>query len=320
MVSRAAFAALLFTLSFLFYSDAISVPILVIASLLGGVFTAFTQAATQTYIFDIVGRERLSNAVALNATGSSLGQMGGPSLGGLLIAVFGVGATYLAGGSGYVIGLLALLFVRVPGKTARGGRSSLFQDVVEGLRYVRKDATVAWVLGLAPLTLFGGAMFALRPVFAREVLDVGSVGFGLLATSFGVGSLVASSLVGVFGLPKRRGITIIIAQIAWCIWMLLYSVNSWFPAAMAIEFCMAFGPQVWTATTQTVLQTQVPEEMRGRMVSLLFTAIQAFFVGQLLGGLVADLTSDRMALAILGAAPLPVYLYALLFAKPLHRI
>ena len=159
---------------------AAEVWILLLSVGLSAVFLAISQPASQSYVFDIVGPRRLMTALALNAMATGVFQILGPSAGGGLVAAVGSRATYLVGGAGFVIGALLLFAIPIRGKTTGGpSQVSFSTDVLETARHLRRDPLLIWVLLPATLiTMFAGAILALRPVFAREVLDVGASGLG----------------------------------------------------------------------------------------------------------------------------------------------
>ncbi len=320
IVGRGALFVISVVMTILVLSDYVQIPHLLAAALVAGAVLAFVQPATQSYVYDLVGRDRLGNAVALNATATSLATLVGPSIGGVMIVTAGIGSAYLLSSGGYLAGVAVLALIPILGKPTMSHRSSFFQDMIEVFRIVKTNPTMRWILFCAFFALFAGSVLAMRPVYAKDILEVGGVGYGLMFTAFGAGAIVSSAVIASVGLRRRAALMIPIALVIWCIGMVTYAFSRNFALTLGCEALMGAAAQLWMASAMTATQIAVPEELRSRAVSLVFMVLQLAFVGWLLGGFLADAFGATFAVAFSGAIPIPFLLYAILFGKPLRSV
>jgi MFS family permease len=316
---RLGFTMVMVVMGLLVVTDAVRWWHLLLASGISSIFLALSQPATQTYVYDLVGRERLTNAIALNSMATGVFLIAGPSMGGALVATIGPQGTYFAGGFGYFIGALLLLTIPVLGKTAGiPQRSSFAHDIAEGARYVRRDPLLPWFFLAASVTFFCSAIITLRPVFAKEILMVGPVGLGWMGAAFGAGSLVGSLFVAALGERlKLKGLTMLLSCLGWCMSKVIYSQSHWFPLNLGLEFGMGLVPPFWVAAAMTILQVRVPEHLRSRVMAVHFMVLQFSQINGLTAGLMADHLGDRMALLLMGAIPGSIIVLMLVFSRKL---
>ena len=316
--SRVGFALVMAVMGTLVFAGEAEVWHILVSVAVSGCFFAISQPATQTYVFDLVGPERLMNAIALNTIGTGVFQILGPSVGGGLVDAIGPEGTYFAGGAGYALGAVALLAIPVPGKTAAASAPKSFaRDLTDGVRYLRRDPLLRWIFLAASGTFFCGAMLALRPVFARDILDVGASGLGWLGAAFGLGNLVGSLLIlGLGDRLKLKGLAMILPPLSWVTCMAIYSQSQWFPLNLWLEFQMGLSPPVWLTAVMTILQIRVPEQFRSRVIAVHFMILQSVQLNWIVAGYTADALGDRTALLIMGLIPAVVLTAMLIFLKP----
>jgi predicted MFS family arabinose efflux permease len=274
-----------------------------VESLVVGLMMSLTEPATQTFVFDIVGRDRIQNAVALNTMGTGLARMGGPSLAGVMIAVVGVTTTFFSASAGLVAACALFLTIPIMGHGS-ATKTTVLGELRSGLGYVRSNPAVMLVLFSCMAALFNGSLVAMRPIFARDVLHVGGAGFGVMAAFAGVGSIIGAVVTAIMPQTKYPGIQTVVSMLFFAATLFLYSFAFSYPYILAIEFLNGFAGQFWQVSIFSGLQISVPEEMRGRIIGLVFTCAQLGFVGQLGVGVLADLTSDRLAMGVFGAVPM----------------
>jgi len=304
IAGRSVMLAIVLVLAALVATDLARIWHLVVAALGMGLLMALMQPATQTYVFDIVGRERVQSAVALNSAGTGMAQMAGPALGGALIAVGGVTGAYLSTAAGLLVGVVALAMIPVLGRTTSARERSPWQDLREGFAYVRRTPAVLLVLIVCSLSVFNGTISVMRPVFARHVLDVGSVGLGIMGTTLGLGTVMGAVVLSALPPFRRPGLAIAASMGLYALCLFLYAFAFSFAYILVIEFLLGVASQAWNISTFSGLQTAVPEHIRGRVVSMVFMAVQLLFVGQLAIGVLADAVGDQLALGIFGLTPL----------------
>ena len=302
LLIRARFGAagIAFLVAGLITTQAITLWQIVVLAILAAGVQASALPATNTYLMDLVGRQRLLNANALNGTAMHLGTIIGPAVGGVIIASLGVGAAFYLIGGAYLVACLVLLRIHGPGKPRPGRDTSLLRDLLDGLVYVRRTSHVAWLLGLAVVALFAAIFMPLLPVYARDVLHVGSQGYGALMGAWGIGALVGSGWLIMAGEVRRKARLLVLGSLLWSAGMIVFGFSRSFPLSLACLFVMGFAPPLWMNTMRTVLQTSVPEDMRGRVMGILTMTMQVVSLGWLLGGALATAFSNEVALVIGG--------------------
>src|SRR5207302_1061220 len=153
----------------------------VVVGILLGVVRSFDQPSRQGLLPMLVPREEIPLAVPLGNLVWQLSRMLGPAVAGLLIAFMGIGQTYLVAAGGFLVALTLFSLIDLPQTPARAGSRGIGHDILEGLRYVRTDELCAWLLGMTFFnSVFGLSYQIIMPVIARDVLHVGSDGFGFL--------------------------------------------------------------------------------------------------------------------------------------------
>lgn len=304
---RVTFALLMGVMAALVATGRVEVWHLFISVGLSGMLMAFSQAATQTYVYDIVGKERLINAIALNSLATGAFQAIAPSAGGAIVASIGAQGTYIAGGAGYFLG--AILLTRIPIKgapvQARAAGSvfiSTVRDIREGVRYIKRDRLLPWYFYVVFCGFFGSGIFVMRPVFAKDVLEVGATGLGWLSAMWGFGVLFGSIAVAAFGARiKYYAAVVVLMQLGFGIFEMGYSQSRWYSLTLGLEFTMGIFSALWVTSGLTFIQSVVPGEFRNRVLSVQFALQGLSNVNWYFTGKLADTTSDRTALFVMAA-------------------
>jgi MFS family permease len=276
--------------------------IFVLASLLGAV-NAFDLPARQAFVIEMVGRRDLINAIALNSSIVNGARMVGPAVAGVIVAAFGEAWCFLFNAVSYVAVLAALLSMRVPRRAAVHDPRSAIENIVEGFAFVGRTPPIrALIVLLALVSLMGMPYAVLMPIFADRILNGGPRGLGLLMAATGIGALAgALSLTvrkSVFGLGR----VVAIASGAFGVSLILFSFSRsfWFSAALLIP--AGFSMMVQMASSNTLIQSMVPDQLRGRVMavySMMFMGMAPF--GAMFAGLVAERVGAPATVAIGGA-------------------
>jgi predicted MFS family arabinose efflux permease len=281
--------------------------LLTICAVLGCV-NAFDIPARQTFLTDMVGKDDLMNAVALNSSMFHAARMVGPALGGLVIAAAGEGWCFFANGLSFLAVLVSLLLIRVPPQAAppSGG----WRRLLEGLRYVVETPPVRAVLLLLGLVSLTGTPYSvLLPVFAREILHVDARGLGWLMAAGGVGSLTGALILASRPRPATLAVAIRRAAAIAGLSLVVLSQSRSFGLSAAALVGIGFGITTQLASTNTLLQIRVPDAVRGRVMSvyaMMFMGVMP--IGALVGGAIAERIGAPLtvtaggACCVLGAA------------------
>ncbi len=257
-----------------------------------GLTDSLDQPTRSAFIVELVGREDLPNAVALNASMANLARVVGPGLGGVIIAARGVRALFLLNGLSFLAVLVALALMRsgallapAPRPDGAGGQQSTWESLREGLAYVRGMPAAALVIVVVGLVLLFGANFdVVLPLFASGVLRVGATGFGALFAAMDVGALIGGLwLAWSHRPPTIRGI--LIGTLAFGVLEALFAVSHVYGLSLALIAGVGATEAVFGAQAITALQSLAPDHLRGRVVSVyIFCFTGSIPVGYLLAG------------------------------------
>jgi len=297
MAARTGLFVLAVLTAILIYTHSIQVWHILALAVLTGIVMAFNGPATQTFIYDLVGEDSLLNAISLNNAALNLASIAGPSIGGVLVGALGVAGCYLVAGGGNLAAVLFLTLIPVVGLT--GVRSfSLGKDVMDGFAYVRSDKRVLWLLcfsGVPPI--FASAVGTLMPIFARDILQVGAKGLGLLMSMSAFGALLGVLIVASLGNMRRKGQVFLWSGLIWCMAAVIFALSRWFSLSMACQFIMGVTGATWGVALSTLLMVLVPDEVRGRVMSIHMMTMNITPLGQMLAGGLASFLGAPAAVA-----------------------
>jgi predicted MFS family arabinose efflux permease len=247
-----------------------------------------------------VGKDDLMNAVALNSSAFNAARIVGPAIGGILIGGVGIAACFFLNGVSYVAVLAGLVAMRLPAWSPPPLAGDGLARFREGARFILGDrATRALVLNTALLSIFGFPYLVLMPVFARDVLHVGAAGLGFLMASVGIGAVVAALGVAAFGRRLPKGRLLVWGGPAFGLAIAAFALTPWVPLAVGILVVSGGAMIANNAVTNTLLQTIVPDGLRGRVMG----AYTFVFVGMApLGAYQAGWLAERLGVQVAVAA------------------
>ncbi|MCR9094306.1 MAG: MFS transporter [bacterium] len=301
------------TTALLVYAGALEYWGLVAIGVVGGALASVLGPATQTFVVDVVGRNRTQHAVTLNSIGSSFGTVGGAALAGVLIGAVGVVGTYLIAAVGVIVSAFAVLRIPTLGRAERSERTSLGRDLREGFAYVRERPALMLALLACAMAIFNGAIGPMRVIFAKYVFEAGPSGFGAMSAAHGIGTMGAALFLTLRPPTKNFGLLITGTMFLYAVGILLFSFAFSFEYILAVELFLGVVGQAWNICAMVGFQLVVPPEMRGRVLSMVLTLAQLGFVGAGLVGLLADAVGDQLAVGIFGAIPTTLLALQLLF-------
>ncbi|MEM9174747.1 MAG: MFS transporter [Myxococcota bacterium] len=286
---------------------------LVAIGVVGGALASVLGPATQTFVVDVVGRQRTQQAVTLNSIGSSFGTVGGAAIGGILIGAVGVVSTYLIAAAGVVLSALAVLSIPMRGRSERSERTSLGRDLREGFAYVRERPALMLALLACAMAVFNGAIGPMRVIFAKYVFEAGPGGFGAMSAAHGIGTVAAALFLTLRPPTRNFGLLISGTMFLYAVGILAFSFAFSFEYILAVECFLGIVGQAWNICAMVGFQLVVPPEMRGRVLSMVLTLAQLGFLGAAVVGLLADAVGDQLAVGIFGAIPTTLLGLQLLF-------
>ncbi|HEY6290136.1 MAG TPA: MFS transporter [Terriglobia bacterium] len=289
-------------------------------SLLQGAVNAFDMPARQAFVIEMVeAREDLANAIALNSSMVNASRLVGPSLAGLVIAAAGEGYCFLLDGISYIAVIVSLLLMHLSRTPPKTRTESVLTELKRGWKYVAGFIPIrAILLLLALVSLVGMPYTVLMPIFAAKILHGGPHTLGFLMGASGVGALV-----GAFVLARRQSVVglgrnIPLAAGIFGLALMCFSLSRWFGLSLLLMVVTGYGFMQQMASSNTILQTIVEEDKRGRVMSFYSMAFQgAAPFGSLIAGAIASRIGAPRTLAIGGSL---CVLAAVWFSKQLPRL
>lgn len=274
-----------------------------LATLLGTV-NAFDIPTRQAFAMDMVGREDLINAIAMNSLMINGARMIGPAVAGLLVAKIGEGWCFLANGVSYLAVIAGLLAMTGIAQTRVPNTSSTLGSIVEGFRYVRRTKPILTLLLLVGLVSLVGVPYAvLMPIFADQILHGGPRGLGLLMGASGLGALAGAVVLATKKGVRGLGHWVAVAATIFGASLILFSLSHSFWLSAALLLPTGFGMMIGLASANTLIQSLSPDNLRGRVMalySMMFMGMVPF--GSLLAGTLAERLGAPGTVALGGAA------------------
>ena len=312
-------------LATLVLTDAIAVWHLFALSLLLGVINAFDMPARQSFVIDLLDSRRdLNNAIALNSMMINVARLVGPSIAGILIAVVGEGMCFLLNALSFIAVIAALLAMKVrPSRPARSGKSGL-QQLREGYLYAFRFPPIKYMIALmATVSIMGLSFPVLMPIFAGQIFAGGPHTLGYLMAAIGIGAVIGGFYLAArknaAGLEKALPAAAVLFGAA----LAFFSRTGDLITGLVVLFFAGLGMIVFISSTNTLLQTVVDDDKRGRVMSLYSMAFfgMAPFGSLLAGSLASSIGSQETVLlggivCILGGA---VFAWRLPYMRPHFR-
>lgn len=265
---------------------------LLILALILGIVNTLDIPTRQAFVIELVGKEDLKNAIALNSSIFNLGRVIGPAVAGLLIGLVGIATCFYLNAISFLAVITSLWLIRVPKKIIRQGESGslkgIYLDINEGLRYInQKEIIKQPLLLLALISTFVMNFNILVPVFARQELSQNATGYGLLMTSMGIGSFLGSLTLVARSHKNPKLRYLVGGALGMSFFLVILALEKNFQLACITLFLIGFCSIIFTTLVNTMIQLNASDEMRGRVMSvytLVFGGvipIGSLFTGQL---------------------------------------
>ncbi|MEO7501383.1 MAG: MFS transporter [Gemmatimonadaceae bacterium] len=290
----------------LVWSGWITIPLLVALAFINGLISAVEIPARQSMIVDLVGKEDVLDAIALNSGGFNIARIIGPSIAAATIAGIGLAWCFAINSLSYiaVIGCLAAIHLPkfVPAETIVAAREGFRQ----GIAYIRSRREVTGIMGvIAVYSIFGLQYVAMMPVIARDVLHTGAGGYGLLVTVVGVGALTGALTLAGLSNRVRRGRLFLLSAFAFAALLIVFSLVRVMWLAVVVLVVLGLTMMINGALANGILQSIVPDELRGRvMAAYVFVYVGFGPIGALITGAIANVVNVQWAIGGGGAVML----------------
>lgn len=298
LITQSTMMVLAFMLAGLVWTEVVQPWHVLVLAVGLGMTNAFDAPAAQAFVFELVDREDVTNAIALNASQFNLATVVGPTVAGLTYAAFGAAWCFGINGVSYLAVLIALVLMRLPPRPLAARTRSAFAQLTEGVRYTISHPQLRILMAVPAVTaLFGMAYATLLPAWAVEVLKGNATTNGLLQSARGAGSLFGALLIAALAHHGRRGQWLTLGTFVYPLLLVLFALTRWLPLAMLVLVGVGWGGVLLFNSANTLVQSHVSDELRGRVMAIFSLS---FFGGMPLGALWAG------PLAVVVGAPLTI--------------
>jgi MFS family permease len=288
---------------------------------LSGIANAFDIPTRQSFVVDMVGEEDLLNAIALNSAIFHGARIIGPTIAGLMVASVGLAACFVINGASFLAVIAALAAMRLPPRARPHADGSLWRNLVAGVRYAARTPHVAAILVLvATFGIFGLPYAVLLPVYARDILGVGPQGLGMLFAATGTGALAGALALATFSRTRRRALLLLVGLVLFAVAITGFGWSHRFWLSLGSLVIAGAAVITFMASCNTLLQTTVPDELRGRvmgMYSFVFMGLAPF--GALQAGSVAHAFGAPVAILVGAVVCVVAVLLTLALVPALRR-
>jgi predicted MFS family arabinose efflux permease len=302
------------SLAVLVFSGQVQPWHVLVLAVLSGTAAAFEGPARHSFVAELVERKDLANAISLNAINFNLAVVLGPALGGAIYALFGPGWCFTINTVSFLSVITALLLIRLAPTPPRPAHGAMLSDIMVGLRFVAANPELRMLMiGAAVVSTFGFGVMTLMPVWAVDILGGDVKTNGLLLSARGAGSIAGALLVASLAHRGIKGKIWLNSALITPLALLFFSQVRWLPGALAATALIGLGQMIYLNTTNALVQEQVSNELRGRVMGL-YTLV--LFGGMPLGSLVTGSLAQWVSppLAVIFSAVLLV-MYALLIRR-----
>ena len=302
LFTQSAFMVLAFMLAVLTQMKLITPGEILLIAVLNGVVMAFDAPSRQAVVVDLVGKEHLLNAIALNSAAFNSSRIIGPALAGILIASIGMSGCFYINGISFLAVIIALLLIKINNGPKRNSKSSAVKDLTDGFRFIKSNRTILILITMVGITsLFGISYVILMPIFANDVLKVGAKGLGMLMSAAGIGALIAALVLARLGDFKYKGRFLILSSLVFSISLVLFSLSKVYLFSLITLILIGGSSVMAIALINTLLQTNVGDEFRGRVMSVFMFTFAGFMpFGNLIAGSLSGVLGVSLTVMLSG--------------------
>ncbi|MDO8691463.1 MAG: MFS transporter [Dehalococcoidia bacterium] len=303
MVTQTAAMVLAFALAVLVSTGLVQVWHIFLLGTLRGIINSFNMPARQAIISDLVPRHDLANAIALNSATMNVTRIWGPAIAGILIAFVGVSSPFYVNGLSFLGVLYTLQAMVLPERTDRPARTSMSSEMKEGLTYIRGNSTILTLVIIAVVPMFLAQPYTnMLTVFAKDVLDIGPLGLGMLTSAAAVGAVTGALVVASLGDFRHKGALMMGALFVFGLTLFIFSMSPWPVVSILVVVVVGACSTAYNASNNTILQLMSPDNLRGRIMSTLFLNRAMVPMGTATIGALASVIGAPLAMG--GAAAL----------------
>ena len=291
VITQTAMLVLAFILAALTFTKVVQPWHIIVLAFLLGIANAFDAPARVAFVTELVSRQDMTNAIALNSTMFNIATVVGPSVAGLTYAAFGPAWCFTLNGISFIAVIVALLFMRIKPIVPPARRATVLADLKEGLRYVFSHSLILSLIGSVGLvSIFGIGMMTLLPAWATNILHGNVTTNGWLVSARGFGSLVSALMLAYLGSRKFRGKLWTVGAFIMPGMLFIFAWIRWLPLSLATLAAVGWSFMMIMNNSNALMQSNVPDHLRGRVMSV-YTLV--FFGSMPLGALFAGTFAQK---------------------------
>ena len=302
VITQTSMMILAFILAALTFAGVVQPWHIIVLAFLLGIANAFDAPARQAFVLEMVPREDMTNAIALNSTMFNSATAVGPAVAGVTYALLGPAWCFTINGMSFIAVIVALLMMDISPQAARARATSALDDLKEGLRYAASHSTIRMLIVMVAVTsLFGLGYATLFPAWSVTILGGGPDTNGYLQSARGVGSLIGALMIASLGRFRFKGKLLMLGSFVFPILLLGFAVARWLPLSLLMLVGVGWGFMILLNTANALVQTLVPDELRGRVMGIYTLGFFGMMpLGALLAGAVAEIANEPITV-VLGA-------------------
>ena len=308
VITQSAMMILAFILAALTFTGTVQPWHIVLLAFLLGVANAFDAPARQAFVVELVDRQDLTNAIAMNSTMFQLATVVGPAVAGLTYAAFGAAWCFTINGLSFIAVILALILMRLQPVPPRPRSTSVLGEMAEGIRYSINHPIIRWLIAIMGMVvLFGSAYYILFPAWAVNVLHGDAATNGWLLSARGLGALLSALTLVALGRFQWKGRLLTLGLFFFPAALIVFALMTWLPLSLLVLVLVGWGFLIVANLAGALVQTLAPDELRGRVTGVyslvLFGSLP---LGALLAGAMAQWVGAPLTV-ILGAVILLLF-------------
>jgi len=268
---------------------------------LSGCVRAFDRPSRMALLPQMVPKADIPNAVAVSGTIWQLNRFVGPAVAGMLIYIVGTGPTYYLCFLASASAIFLWLFIRLPQPVSAPGTGGILQHMVDGLNFIRRNEIYSTFIGMTFFnSVFGMSYLILMPVFARDVLVVGSQGYGFLQSCGGAGAFLGVLMVAYFSHAGHKGQQALGGAMSFGALLIIFALSRSYALSLGMALLLGMASQFYMTTINTILQLNLPEHLRGRVMGIYGLTWELMPVGGMICGTIAEFAGAPTAVAFGG--------------------
>ncbi|MBI4982340.1 MAG: MFS transporter [Candidatus Omnitrophica bacterium] len=300
--TQTAFMLLAFVLAVLTYLKLITTGQIMLIAVLNGVVMAFDAPSRQSVVVELVGKKHLSNAIALSSVAFNSSRIIGPAIAGLLVSYIGMSGCFFVNGISFFAVIIALLLIKIDNGKVPNKNKKAWHDLIEGVVFIRNNRLILLLIMIVGvMSLFGVSYVILMPIFANQVLNVGVRGLGVLMSGVGFGALIGALMLARLGDFRYKGKFLVGSIFIFSFSLIVFSLSRNYIFSIIVLSFLGGSSVTAMALINTLLQTRVNDELRGRVMSmfmLTFAGIMPF--GNLIAGSLSQIIGVSSAVLVSG--------------------